>query len=65
MLTGKIKPSHTNTQASIPPTCFFASHNYKDSPVGLNAAVSIPGTYVLGFSLDTNNLKVRAPPGLD
>ena len=64
--TSKIEPSHTNIQASIPPTSFLASHSHnKDSPVGLNTAVSKPGTCVVGSSSDTNDLKVRAPPRLD
>ena len=68
MQTGIIEPSHTNIQASIPPTSspsFLSSHSHKNSPVGLNAAVSKPGANVIGSSSDTNDLKVRAPPGLD
>ena len=68
MQTGKIEPSHTNIQASIPPTSspsFLSSHSHKDSPVGLNAAVSKPGANVIGSSSDTNDLKVIASPGLD
>ena len=68
MQTSKIKPSHTNIQASIPPTSspsFLASHSHKDSPVGLSAAVSKLGTCVVGSSSDTNDLNVRAQPRLD
>ena len=68
MQTSKIKPSHTNIQANIPPTSspsFLVSHSHKDSPVGLSAAVSKLGTCVVGSSSDTNDLKVRAPPRLD
>ena len=49
MQTGIIEPSHTNIQASTPPTpspSFLSSHSHKDSPVGLNAVVSKPGTNV-------------------
>ena len=56
MQTGIIEPSHTNIQASIPPTSspsFLSSHSHKDSPVGLNAAVSKPGANVIGSSSDT------------
>ena len=66
--TGKIEPSYTSIQASITPTfspSFLSSHSYKDSPVGLNAAVSKPGANAIGSSSDTNDLKVRAPPELD
>ena len=66
--TSKIEPSHTNIQASIPPTSspsFLASHSHKDSPVGLSAAVSKLGTCVVGSSSHTNDLKIRAPPRLD
>ena len=65
MQTSKIEPSHTNIQASIPPTSspsFLASHSHKDSPVGLSAAVSKLRTCVPGSSSDTNDPKVRAPP---
>ena len=65
MQTGIIEPSHTNIQASIPPTSspsFLSSHSHKDSPVGLNAAVSKPGANAIDSSSNTNDLKVRAPP---
>ena len=66
--TSKIEPSHTNIQTSIPPTSspsFLPSQSHKDSPVGLSAAVSKLGTCVVGSSLHTNDLKIRAPPRLD
>ena len=68
MQTGIIEPRHTNIQASIPLTSspsFLSSHSHKDSSVGLNAAVIKPGANAKSSFSDTNDLKVRAPSGLD
>ena len=68
MQTGKIEPSHAKIQASITPKAspsFLSGHNHKDSPVDLSAAVSKPGACVISSSTNTNDLKVRTPPGLD